>query len=89
MPWSGMAHVAGAVERVVRPVVLSPDQQAEAVDNVLAVRQLGMQLLELFEHSDAKTAADAERGAEAMVAALNRVLELLDAPPELYAEPPR
>jgi len=67
-----------------RPVVLSPDQQAEAVDNVLAVRSLGLQLLELFEHSGARTAKDARRGAETMVSALDRVLELLDAPPDLY-----
>ena len=70
-----------------RPLVLSPDQQAEAVDNVLAVRALGLQLLELFARSDARTADDARRGAGSMVAALDRVLELLDAPPELYARP--
>jgi len=69
-----------------RPLVLSPDQQAEAIDNVLAVRALGVQLLELFEHSGAKTAADAQRGAEMMVATLDRVLELLDAPLALFAD---
>jgi len=62
-----------------------PDQQAEAVDKVIAVRSIGLELLSVFADSHARSAKDAERGAESMVAALDRVLELLDAPPELIA----
>jgi hypothetical protein len=72
-----------------KPLVLSPDQQAEAVDNVLAVRKLGAELLDLFAASDRKSARDAQRGAQTMVAALDRVLEILDAPAELYRDPAR
>jgi hypothetical protein len=80
---------AADVKYDMRPLVLSPDQQAEAVDKVLAVRGLGAELLDVFAASDRKSARDAQRGAEAMLAALDRVLELLDAPAELYRDTPR
>ena len=67
----------------VKPLVLTPTQQAEAVGHVLAVRQLGLDMIAVFSRSGAKEAKDAVRGAEAMVASLNTVLELLDAPLDL------
>ena len=70
----------------VRPLVLSPTQQAEAVGHLLAVRQLGLEMIAVFSRSKAREAKDAVRGAEAMVASLNTVLELLDAPRDLYLE---
>jgi hypothetical protein len=72
----------------VKPLVLSPVQQAEAVGHLLAVRQLGLDMVKVFTRSSAREAADAVRGAERMVASLNHVLELLDAPPEAHLEEP-
>jgi hypothetical protein len=47
------------------------------------VRQLGLELIDVFSRSGAREAKDAVRGAEAMVASLNTVLELLDAQRDL------
>ena len=67
-----------------RPLVLSPLQQAEAVGNLLAVRQLAVELRStMFRPDEAK----AMKGADRMVAAIDRVLELLDAPG--LTEPPK
>ena len=67
-------------------LVLSPIQQAEALGHVLAVRQLGLEIVSVLSHSHGREAKDAVRGAQAMVASLNTVLELLDAPPDFYLE---
>ena len=66
-----------------KPLVLTPTEQAEAVGHVLAVRQLGQDMIAVFSRSGAKEAKAAVRGADAMVASLNKVLELLDAPRDL------
>ena len=69
-----------------RPLVLSPTQQAEAIGNLVAVRRLGAEMIEVFSRSSAKEAPDARRGAESLVTAVDRVLELLEAPPDLYLD---
>jgi hypothetical protein len=61
-------------------------QQAEAVRNLLAVRQVGLNMVDVFSESRGREAAEALRGAEVMVATINHVLELLGAPPDLNAE---
>jgi hypothetical protein len=71
---------------VARLLVLSPADQAEAVGNLLAVRQLGIELVDVFAKSHGREARDAVKGAERMVASIDRVLELLDAPPDLHGE---
>jgi len=65
---------------------MSPAEQAEAVGNLLAVRQLGIELGEVFAESHGRKARDAVKGVERMVATIDRVLELLDAPADLYRE---
>ena len=62
---------------VSKPLVLTPIQQAEAVGNLLAVRQLAVELRATF-FRPGETAA--VKGADRMVAAIDRVLELLHAP---------
>jgi len=58
-------------------LVLTAEQQAEAIDDLRAVRALGAELAEVFESSFGKHAPEAHRGAEAMIAAIDRVLAIL------------
>ena len=66
-----------------KPLVLSPAQQAEAIADLVAVRELGSGMLTVFSRASGKNAEEALQGAERMVAAVDRLLELLDAPAEL------
>jgi hypothetical protein len=66
---------------IMKVVVLSPAQQAEAVDHVLAIRTLGLTMADIFSAVHGKGADEAQRGAETMVKKLDRLLELLEAPP--------
>jgi hypothetical protein len=77
------------IEMAAKPLVVSPAQQSEAVGNLLAVRQLGIDLVDVFAKSHGREARDAVKGAEKMVATIDRVLEILDAPAELYREAQR
>ena len=70
-----------------KPLVLSPAQQAEAVSGLVAVRELGLGMLGTFSQASGKNAEEARQGAERMVETINRLLELLDAPPELRNVP--
>jgi hypothetical protein len=54
-------------------LALSREQYAELVGNVLAVRQVARELVEVFEAS----ANDAAAGAGEMVAALDHALDIL------------
>jgi hypothetical protein len=66
-----------------KPLVLTPAEQAEAIGNLVAVRQIGIDMAAVFSALGRKETVEAARGAERMVTAINRVLELLDAPPDL------
>jgi hypothetical protein len=66
-----------------KPLVLSPAQQAEGIADLVAVRDLGLGMLTVFSRATGKNAEEALQGAERMVEAINRLLKLLDAPPEL------
>ena len=54
-------------------LALSREQYAELVGNVLAVRKLARELLDVFE----ATANDAASGAAGMVTALDRALDII------------
>jgi hypothetical protein len=66
-----------------KPLVLSPAQQAEAIGNLVAVRALGTEMFNLYSGFGGKDAASAAQGAERLVTAIDRVLELLEAPSSL------
>ena len=66
-----------------KPLVLSSAQQAESVADLVAVRELGLGMLRAFSGASGKNAEAARQGAERMIETINRLLELLDTPPEL------
>ena len=62
-----------------RTITLTSESYAEAVGNLLALRQLADELSEVFADSgEWRRGDDAARGAKAMVDAIDRVLKALD-----------
>jgi hypothetical protein len=62
-----------------RTITLTAESYAEAVGNLVALRQLASELAEVFADSaEWRRKDDATRGAKAMVDAIDRVLQALN-----------
>jgi hypothetical protein len=74
---AGAERLAASVDRVIELLgsPLTPAEQAEAIGNLEAVRQLGTEMADVLSNGS----SDAREGADRMVAAVDRVLGLLGA----------
>ncbi len=62
-----------------RTISLTAESYAEAVGNLLALRRLAGELVEVFgDSAEWRRKDDATRGAEAMVEAIDRILKALN-----------
>jgi len=75
----GAQRMVGAIDRVEDLVRrgATPAEHAEAIGDLIAVRQLAAEMVDVLSHDS----REAREGAERMVAAVDRVLELLGAQP--------
>lgn len=65
-----------------RTIALTAESYAEAVGNLLALRQLASELADVFaESAEWRRKDEATRGAEAMVEAIDRILAALNYEP--------